>query len=367
MGGVETHCENLYPRLAAMGYDITVVRRDSYVKGDTRTVWQGVKLLDVATPRKKAFEAIIHTFRAVWAARRAGADMVHIHAVGPSLAVPFAKLLGLRVVTTNHGPDYERNKWGTLAKKIIKLGESLGARFSDDVIVISDVIRRNLATRYHRTRNVHLIYNGVSDPEICTDDAYFRSLGIAPQRYVLGMCRFVPEKNLHHLIDAFLLSGLATEGYKLVLAGDADFEDDYSRMLKEKARANGVVLTGFVKGRPLHALLSNAACYSLPSSHEGLPIALLEAMSYGLPVVVSDIPANMEVHLPADDYFHVGDIDTLAAKLRAKVAPGPANVDTSIADISVADPVSPAKPTYDLTSYNWDSIARQTATVYGRP
>lgn len=349
MGGVETHCEHLYPRLAAMGYDITVVRRDSYVAGDSRTRWQGVNLVDIATPRKKAFEAIVHTIRAVVAARRAKADLLHIHAVGPSLAVPLAKLLGMRVVMTNHGPDYERAKWGRLARTIIKMGESWGSRFSDDVIVISDAIRRNIASRYGRTGRVHLIYNGVPEPEICSDDAYFSELGIKPGRYILGMSRFVPEKNLHHLIDAFNRTGLARYGYKLLLAGDADFEDDYSRLLKQKARDNDVVLTGFIRGRRLHSLLSNAACFSLPSSHEGLPIALLEAMSYRLPVVVSDIPANLEVGLAAGDYFPTGDIDTLASRIRSKIDNGPQRID------------------YSLGKYDWDNIAMQVASVYGAP
>ncbi len=347
MGGVETHCENLYPRLAAIGYDVTVVRRDSYVAGDKRTMWEGVKLVDVPTPRKKAFEAIIHTVRAVVAARRAGADLVHIHAVGPSLAVPLAKLLGLRVVMTNHGPDYERDKWGRMARTIIKWGESWGSRLADDVIVISDVIRRNISRRYGRTSRVHLIYNGVPEPDLCDEPEYFAALGIAPEKYVLGMSRFVPEKNLHHLVEAFARSGLATQGYRLVLAGDADFEDEYSRSLKDLARKNGVVLTGFVRGRRLHSLLTHAVCYVLPSSHEGLPIALLEAMSYNRPVVVSDIPANLEVGLAADDYFHVGDIDALAAKIKGKVASGTLSVG------------------YDLSKYDWDTIARQVAEVYG--
>lgn len=163
------------------------------------------------------------------------------------------------------------------------------------------------------------------------------------------MSRFVPEKNLHHLIDAFNRTGLARYGYKLVLAGDADFEDDYSRLLKQKARDNDVVLTGFIRGRRLHSLLSNAACFSLPSSHEGLPIALLEAMSYRLPVVVSDIPANLEVGLPAGDYFPTGDIDTLASRIRSKIDNGPQRID------------------YSLGKYDWDNIAMQVASVYGAP
>lgn len=345
MGGVETHCENLYPRLAEMGYDITVARRDSYVAGDSRTEWHGVRLVDIATPRKKAFEAIIHTVRAVWHARRTGADIVHIHAVGPALAVPMARLLGMKVVMTNHGPDYDRDKWGRMAKTVLKLGERLGSRYADDVIVISETIRDNIARRYGRTKNVHLIYNGVPEPEFCDEPEWFARLGIEPGRYILGMSRFVPEKNLHHLIRAFAESGLAAKGYKLVLAGDADFEDDYSRTLKEQARQNGVVLAGFIRGRKLHAMLTHAACFVLPSSHEGLPIALLEAMSYRLPVIVSDIPANAEVGLPAACYFPVGDIAALTAALAAL-------------------PDTLQRVDYDLTKYNWDTITAQVAAVY---
>ena len=133
----------------------------------------------------------------------------------------------------------------------------------------------------------HLIYNGVSEPEICDYPEYFKELGIEKGKYILGMCRFVPEKNLHHLVEAYRQlivknKMLIEQGYKLVLAGDTDFEDEYSLGLKQMARENGVVLTGFIKGRKLHSLLTNCRCYCLPSSHEGLPIALLEAMSYGV-------------------------------------------------------------------------------------
>ena len=133
---------------------------------------------------------------------------------------------------------------------------------------------------------------------------------------------------------------------KLVLAGDTDFEDDYSRGLKEMARKNGVVLTGFIKGRKLHSLLTNCLCYCLPSSHEGLPIALLEAMSYGARVVVSDIPANLEVGLPAEDYFPVGDVDALSGKLKAMMSQPFGHVE------------------YDMRKYDWEGIADEVGAVY---
>ncbi len=380
MGGVETHCEELFPRMAERGYDVTLIRRSNYVKDELKE-WKGVKLVTLPSPKKKSFEAIIHTFRAINEAKRLGADVLHVHAIGPALLVPYAKLLGMKVVFTHHGPDYDRDKWGFAAKTILKLGERMGCMFADDVIVISDVIKSLIARKYGRTKNVHLIYNGVSEPEICDYPEYFEELGIEKGKYILGMCRFVPEKNLHHLVEAFTqwkkaptdftdntdFSGATTDSslttnptkqrsaaegkanrtnIKLVLAGDTDFEDSYSLGLKEMARKNGVVLTGFVKGRKLHSLLTNCKCYCLPSSHEGLPIALLEAMSYGVKVVVSDIPANLEVGLPKEDYFHCGDVDELAEKLGKIIEQPLQHID------------------YDMSKYDWEKIAGQVADVY---
>lgn len=359
MGGVETHCEELFPRIVKLGFDVTLIRRDKYVH-DGLTEWNGVKLVDVASPNKKAFEAIVHTWRAIWKAKHLGADIVHIHAIGPAMLAPLARLLGMKVVFTHHGPDYDRDKWGFAAKTMLKFGERMGCTFANDVIVISDVIRNLIARKYGRTKGVHLIYNGVPEPEICQYPEYFSELGIEKGKYILGMCRFVPEKRLHDLIAAFVKAKKSLSsspspkgegrnsinGIKLVLAGDTDFEDDYSRKLKQMAKDNGVVLTGFVKGKKLHSLLANCRCYCLPSSHEGLPIALLEAMSYSVPVIVSDIPANLEVGLEQKDYFPMGDVDALADKLKALIA----------------EHYQPMH--YDMSKYNWDKIAQQVAEVY---
>lgn len=349
MGGVETHCEELFPRIAKRGFDVTVIRRTDYVKDDLKE-WKGVKLVNIDSPKKKSFEAIIHTFRAINEAKRLKADILHIHAIGPALLVPYAKMLGMKVVFTHHGPDYDRDKWGFAAKTMLKLGERMGCMFADEVIVISDVIRNLIKRKYNRTSHVHLIYNGVSQPEICDYPEYFNELGIEKGKYILGMCRFVPEKNLHHLVEAFtkIKNRDEVEDIKLVLAGDTDFEDDYSRSLREMARKNGVVLTGFIKGKKLHSLLTNCLCYCLPSSHEGLPIALLEAMSCGVKVIVSDIPANKEVGLPESDYFPVGNVDALTEKLKTVVNQPLQHID------------------YDMKKYDWEKIADQVRDVYWR-
>lgn len=364
-GGVETHCEELYPRIASLGHTVTVIRRSCYLtdvqkqpeqadtSGKKWQMYKGVRLLDVFAPRRKSIEAIVHTFLAVLAARRLRPDVLHIHAIGPSLMVPLARLLGMKVVTTNHGPDYDRGKWGRLAKKVLRTGEKWGAKRSNRVIVISKVISDILASNYGRT-DTHLIYNGVPEARKSANTDYLDSLGLQQGGFVLALGRFVPEKNFHLLVKAWEQSGLAAKGYKLVIAGDADHEDEFSRTLKRDAAQAGVVLTGFIKGERLCQLLTHARLFVLPSSHEGLPISLLEAMSYSLDVLVSDIPANKIAQLSADDFFHLdmsegseqGNIDRLSAGLVRKMSAG--NICR----------------TYDLSPYNWDHIAQQTLQVY---
>lgn len=342
LGGVETHCEELFPRIVRKNIDVTIIRRKCYVH-DSLVEYQGVRLVDMETPKKKSFEAIIHTFKAVLKAKSLHADIVHIHAIGPALLTPLARLLGMKVVFTHHGPDYDRDKWGKAAKFMLKTGELMGCMFANEVIVISEVINDILVRKYGR-RNCHLIYNGVPMPDKIANTCYLHKLGVEPYKYVFAMGRFVPEKNFHQLIHAFI--ALKQQDFKLVLAGDTDFEDDYSRNLKALAKENGVVLTGFIKGEKLHELLTYAHCFVLPSSHEGLPIALLEAMSYGLPVIVSDIPANLEVGLTYDCYFQTGDEGQLQEKLRKNL----------VQDFS---PVC-----YSMDEYNWDRIADQVVSVY---
>lgn len=344
-GGVETHCEELYPRLVEMGCDVTIMRRSCYVKPDNKvTEYKGVKLVDVFAPHKKSLEAIAHSMWSVIKARRLNPDLVHVHAIGPGLAIPFARLLGLKVVSTNHGPDYDRKKWGTLAKTMLRLGEWCQAHFSNEVIVISQVIADIMSNNYGR-RDTNLVYNGVPVPVKSGETDYISSLGLEPKKYVLALGRFVEEKGFHYLIEAWKHVA-DKKGFKLVIAGDADHEDEYSRNLKSLAKENQVVLTGFIKGEKLKEILTNAGLFVLPSSHEGLPISLLEAMSYNIDALVSDIPANTIPSLSHDDFFKCGDTEDLTKALKRKI-----------------DTIQMNR-IYNLDSYNWDTIAKQTLEVY---
>jgi len=343
-GGVETHCEELYPRLVDLGANVTLITRKSYVKELSQTDFRGVKLKHIFTPKKKSIEAIVHTFLGVLYARTQNPDLLHIHAIGPSLLVPFARILGLKVIVTNHGPDYDRQKWGKLAKWVLKTGEKLGTQYANKVIVISNVIKDILKNNYGRV-DTELIYNGVNLPVKATDHTYLDTLGLEPEKYIIAVGRFVEEKGFHDLIDVY--KQLNTE-IKLVLVGDADHESDYSKQLKLEAKKNGVVLTGFIKGEKLNQIFSYAKLFVMPSYHEGLPIALLEAMSYNLDVLVSNIPANSEVSLGTNDYFEVSQIEDLKTQLEKKLR------NTQNRDFSQII----------LKKYNWDIIAKEVFNLY---
>ncbi len=317
-GGVETHAEQLCPRLRELGIRVTVLVRRCYQPGEVGAIWRGVRFVGLWAPRRKQFEAIVHTLLSVlYAGFVSRPDVLHIHAIGPALWTPLARLLGLRVVVTHHGPDYDRQKWGRLAKWALRLGEAAAVHCANELIVISGVIQRSVAVRYGRVGV--LVPNGLSLPGPAPDVAALRPFGLEPGRYVLLVSRMVPEKRHLDLIDAFGRAGL--DGWKLALVGAADHADVYSRRVVEAAAgARDVVMTGFQTGDALQALYAHAGLFVLPSSHEGLPIAILEALSHGLPVVASDIPANLEVGLGRNCYFPLGDVDALAAALRCHTA-----------------------------------------------
>lgn len=162
-----------------------------------------MRLVDVESPKKKSLEAFVHTWRAIRYAKKAGAEVVHINAIGPALMTPFAKMMGLKVVFHHHGPDYDRDKWGFVVKTALKMGEWLGCKCADHTLAISDVIKRIVAVRCGVTKNVSLVYNGVPAPTLAHEPEYFKELGIEEGKYILGMCRFVPEKHLHDLVEAY--------------------------------------------------------------------------------------------------------------------------------------------------------------------
>ena len=351
-GGIETHAEQLCPRLAALGCRVTVLTRAPYQARAIGPSWQGVRLRRLWAPRHKHLETVVHTLLGVLHAGFVERpDVLHLQAIGPALWAPLARLFGLRVVVTHHGADHARQKWGPLARAVLRIGESAGARWAHEVVGISNGIVGHLA-RVHG-RGATLIPNGVNPPGCVPDAQQLVPFGLQAGRYVLLVGRLVPEKRHLDLIRAFARARLA--GWKLALVGAADHADAHAaQVLQAASRHADVVCTGFQQGQALQALYAHAGVFVLPSSHEGQPIALLEALSHGLPVIASDIAPHLELGLPHGALFPLGDIDTLAERLR-QVAAQPQT-----------DAPRAARRAWVLERHDWDASARATLEVYRR-
>ena len=350
-GGIEAHCEHLYPLLAERGVNVTVFTRSPYfARNERRDTWRGVRFMHVWAPRNKYLETLVHTFICVIVSRMKSADCLHIHAIGPALFAPLARILGLRVVLTHHGPDYERDKWGTCAAFVLRLGESLGLRFAHHVIVVSQAITRMVREKYPNKRIV-FIPNGVGQPVAVSGTSVLHEIHLKPQQYILAVARFVPEKGLHDLIAAY--REVRADLPRLVIVGGANRETVYSRSLRKTAmKIEGIVLTGTMKRHRLCELYAHSRLFILPSHYEGLPITLLEAISHGTPVLVSDIAANRELQLPSYRYFSVGNIKMLAQKM------------TELCNARVSRDELAATKQRITETFNWSRIATATHAVY---
>lgn len=345
-GGVEAHAAELYPRLVALGADVTVVGRSAYRPRLAPSTWRGVKLKWLWCPKIQGIEAVVHTFIGVLYAALRRPDVVHLHAVGPWLFVPLAKLLGLKVVITHHGEDYLREKWNAPARALLRLGERLGMTFADERIVISKSTLRLARETYGRPAT--LIPNGVTNLRRVESTRLASKYGLVPLQYIIQVSRLVPEKRQLDLIAAFNAAQLPD--WKLLLVGGAQGSQHYANKVREQCAGNpDIINTGFLTPPEVQELLSHAGIFALPSSHEGLPIALLEAMVLGTPVLASDIPANREMALDETCYFPVGDTTMLAARLRELSQAGPEVRAIMAARLKAA-----------CGRFNWDTIAEST-------
>ena len=347
-GGIEAHAEHLYPLLVKMGCVVEVIVRSGYVSA-SQDCWRGIRFHRIWAPKLKGLEAFLHSFLGVIYAGFKRPDVLHIHAIGPALMAPLARLMGLQVVVTHHGFDYDREKWGRFARWILRIGERLGMKFASRRIVISEYIRASVQEHYHRDSVV--IPNGVVSPKIPETTDALERFGLTPRRYILLVSRLVPEKRHLDLIQAFSSAGL--QGWQLVLVGDTDHPDEYSsKVLSVAGETEGVVVTSFQTGIALKELYANAGIFVLPSSHEGLPIVLLEALSYGIPALASNIPANLAVGLPAEQYFEQGNISVLSKLLR------------EYSGLEIDHECRARQCAWIKEFYDWQRIAQKTLAVY---
>ncbi len=355
-GGIEIVVEELSTRLVQMGHSVTVYNRmgrhvsdkDADKEAHKLKKYKGIRIVHVPTPSNKAMNAIVYSFIATIMALFGNYDVIHYHAEGPCLMLPIPHFFGIRTIATIHGLDWQRSKWGGLATKVLKMGEKMAARYADEVIVLS----LNNQQYFKDTYNRETIYipNGVTSTEFREPDIIAKKFGLEKEKYILFLGRIVPEKGITYLLEAF--SKIDTD-MKLVIAGGKSHTDEYEAEVRRLAKKDPrVVLTGFVQGTIFSELYSNAYLYVLPSDIEGMPISLLEAMSFGRRCLVSDIPENKEACGDHALYFKKSDVNDLILKL----------------NIAINDP-DVFKTDYEIMNYcynrfNWNQVTSASVRLY---
>lgn len=296
-GGVEIVVEELATRMVALGHDVTCYNRGGHhVSGkeydqQKSKEYKGVKLKIAFTLNIKGIAAMSSSVFGGIGAAFGRYDVVHFHAEGPCAMLWLPKLFGKRCIATIHGLDHQRAKWGKLASTYIMLGEKCAVKFADEIIVLSEGVQKYFEETYGR--KTRFIPNGVNKPEIKPAELITEKYGLTKDSYILFLGRLVPEKGIRYLIEAF--KDVQTDK-KLVIAGGSSDTDEFANELKELAKGDErIIFTGFVQGQELEELYSNAYVYTLPSDLEGMPLSLLEAMSYGNCCLVSDIDECTEV------------------------------------------------------------------------
>lgn len=354
-GGVEVVVTELSRRLVELGCEVTCYNRGeqqaSGGKAKDTAGYNGVRLKTVPTIQGRGAAAMSASVFAAISAAFGTYDVVHIHAEGPAFMCWLPKLLGKRVVVTIHGLDHQRAKWGRLASAYIMAGEKNAVRFADEIVVLSRNAQRYFKDIYGR--ETVYIPNGVTRPEQRDVSLIRDKFQLEKDSYILFLGRIVPEKGLRYLIRAF--RNVCTEK-RLVIAGGSSDTDSFFRELQALAETDPRILfTGFVQGRLLEELYSNAYLYVLPSDVEGMPLSLLEAMSYGNCCLVSDIPECIEVVERHGVTFRQGDAEDLREKLQMLCddTGSVRNCQTGAAD-------------FICERYSWDGMIRKTFELYRR-
>lgn len=354
-GGIEIVVEELAVRMAALGHQVTIYNRSGHhVSGkefDQKKLreYKGIRMKYVPTIDKKGLAAMSASFFAAVAAAFGKYDVVHFHAEGPCAMLWLPKLFGKRCIATVHGLDHQRAKWGKFASTYIMLGEKCAVRFADEIIVLSEGVQKYFLDTYGR--KTRFIPNGVNRPVIHEAEIIKNKFGLEKDTYILFLGRLVPEKGLRYLIQAF--KQVKTDK-KLVIAGGSSDTDEFASELWEMAKDDDrIIFTGFVQGQELDELYSNAYVYTLPSDLEGMPLSLLEAMSYGNCCLVSDIDECASVVEDKALIFKKSDVNDLKEKLQLAC-------DQS----KIVEQMKAEAADFICGKYNWDDVVKETLSLY---
>lgn len=293
LGGIENYMLNLATELVKMGHEPIVFCESDH---DGEEIVNGFRVIHQKGFQNALICKPILGLKATWRVIRTmkDVDIIHYNAWPPSLWSPLANLFGFNSLMQGHGLEWQRSKYSGIEQKILKFMEWYTAKINKKLIMCSEDQCVYFKRHYHRDSEcIPTAINLPVNSHSVTSDIFCRH-GIKEGKYFLFLARIVQDKNPDYLIRAFNMR--RPEGFQLVIAGDNPGDREYVEKLYAQAGDNrDIIFTGAVYGADKESLLRNAYAFCIPSTIEGLSIALLEAMSYRLPIIASDIPANREV------------------------------------------------------------------------
>lgn len=356
-GGIEIVVEELCSRMVQKGHNVCCYnRKGHHVSGaeydqNISAEYKGIQIKDVFTVEQKGLAAVSSSFFASLGTAFGKYDVVHIHAEGPAAFCWIPKLLGKKIIVTVHGLDHQRAKWGKIASTYIMMGEKSAVKYADEIIVLSKGVQKYFMDTYGR--KTQYISNGVNRPEIRSANLIAQKYGLQRDDYILFLGRLVPEKGLRYLVEAF--KQVETDKKLVIAGGSSDTSSFMDEIITLASNDKRILFTGFVQGEILEELYSNAYIYTLPSDLEGMPLSLLEAMSYGNCCLVSDIAECAEVVEDKAVVFKKSDVNDLSEKLQQLCD-----------NEKYVQRYKDEARDFICKKYNWNDVVEQTMQLYMR-
>lgn len=354
-GGIEHYCAEVYPRMVAQGNCVDLFARSSYTDSSWLESYnfKGVRVISLPGGRLRGVDAFITSGLGAIAASGKKYDIIHFHALGPSLFTCLPKIAtSAKVVVTCQGLDWQRAKWGSFSTRLIQMGEKAAVRFADGLIVVSDALQKYFWQTYGR-QTIYIPNAPASYADSDPNFAYGASLGLERGRYIVYLGRLVPEKRPDLLVEAF--SALQAKGWKLVLAGGVSDTKSFTADLLEKVANNrNIIFAGELRGSRLAEIVRGSGLFVLPSDLEGLPLAMLEAMREGIPVLASDIPPHQQLISGGRGMlFEAGKVNSCVRSL-----------DWAINHPQEVAAMAKNAQRYVQSNYSWDRITSETLKLY---
>ena len=345
-GGFETAVDEISRRMVRLGHEVVVYNR-SGMSAEPGSSYEGVQLVSLPTLKSKNLSTIIHAFLATIHVAFNRVDVVHYFTTGTTLFAPVPRLLGMKVVCSVDGTDWQRGKWGRFARWYLRISEQLAAWFCNGLIADSQAVLRYYLETYGA--NSFLVTYGMRESK-CKGLEWLERFGLKSRDYVVFVGRLVPENNIHHLISAFERT---QTDKKLVIVGDDPWEKEYVQLLKA-TKDPRVMFTGGLYGDGYEQLQGNAYLFVLPDEVGGTHPALVEAMGFGNCVLVNDTESNLEVIGHAGFSYRGTEKDIDLQRQLQFLLDSP----------ELVDKYRTAAQERARSTYSWEEVTREHAVVY---